>query len=66
MSNSAVVLMELKVETLVFRRIPYGRLIVQAKRKGLSMRVRDRIMLAGVVEVIFWDTKGISGMRTFW
>ena len=53
MSNSAVVLMELKVETLVFRRIPYGRLIVQAKRKGLSMRVRDRIMLAGVVEVIF-------------
>jgi hypothetical protein len=53
LSNSAVVLMELKVETLVFRRIPYGRLIVQAKQKGLSMRVRDRIMLAGVVEVIF-------------
>ena len=66
MSNSAVVLMELKVETLVFRRIPYGRLIVQVKRKGLSMHVRDMIMLAGVVEVIFWDTKGISGMRTFW
>ena len=53
MSNSAVVLMELKVETLVFRRIPYGRLIVQVKRKGLSMHVRDMIMLAGVVEVIF-------------
>jgi len=49
--------MELKVETLVFRRIPYGRLIVQAKRKGLSMRVRDRIMLAGVVEVIFRTRK---------